>query len=454
MQWGKIFNRVLAFVLYSCFLTYFGLSIYELILQYNKGIGFDLVDLLMNAAVLIGELIGPIYATYFLIQLIDGMLKVNEVKYDVSKITNYPKVDILIPIHNVQPRLLQETLDGCKKINYPNFDVRVGDDHSENIYSESCREIVKEYGYKYYYGEERQFKSGVLNRLLEQSDAKYIFLIDADHIPESTIVEKFVAILEQYPKFSFVQAKFKFRNVSNLLHIWDCISYAQLFCAQAGKRMWKSVVFYGTSACFRREILYPLPEDKLSEDFDKTITITAAGHYGYWLDEVATSGLLPESFDHKMAQMFRWTAGQMGAIRDNFKYFIKSKMRIRQRIDFAMSSTMIMFLTAFYGVAFLYIAIYFMEIPTPRAGGINEFAFLVIPLLIGLVYFGTFLMAGLYSRKAQVYDFKFWHVGYFMLFGALIAPFLIISTIKGLLGYNKIHGPWPRAPGGPPWHRW
>ncbi|NHK31316.1 MAG: glycosyltransferase [Asgard group archaeon] len=437
MKWGKIINHSFGILFYLIFLVYFGSSIAALIIKFDE---IKTIGLILNLIVLFAELIGPIYATYFMIQLIDGLLKVGEIRYDISKIKNPPKVDILIPIHNVQPKLLEITLNGCGKLTYPNFNVIVGDDNSKSEYAKACEAVVKKKNYLYHYEDKRSFKAGIINRLLERTDGKYIVLLDSDQIPKKDIIEKFVAILEQYPEYAFVQAKFNFANVSNLLQVWDSMAYCQVFCAQGGKRHTKTVLFNGTSSCIRREILYPLPEKRLSEDFDKSISIAAQGFYGYFLDEIAGEGILCESFEHKMSQQFRWSTGQIGAVKDHIKDFFKSKMKPRQSLDYFIVSTFIFLLTAFYFIALLYVAIYFMDIKVPRAFGIDQLAFIIMPLVIGIVYTGTFFSVAIYCSKTDVFKFKIWHVPFFILFGGLIAPFLIIPSVMGLFGKNKIKG--------------
>jgi len=435
MKWGKIINHTLGILFYLIFLIYFGSSIAALIIRFNeiRAVGFAL-----NLIALFFELLGPLYATYFMVQLIDGLLEVGRIDYDIRKLSKPPKVDVVIPIHNVTQHMLEETLEGCSKLTYPNYEVWVGDDNSNPKYAKACEKIVSNYNAYYYYGEVRSFKAGIVNRVLEKSNADYIFLLDVDHIPTKDILEHFVAILEQYPEYAFVQAQYKYRNITNLLNVWDIMSSCQIFCAQGGKIVTKTVLFYGTSACFRKERLYPLPEDKLSEDFDHTIELASQGHYGYWLNKIASNGLIVESFEHKMSQQFRWSIGQIGAMKDHIKDFFRSKMKPRQGLDYFMVSTFVFLLTAFYFIAFFYVAIYFLDLPVPRAFGIDHLAFIIMPLVIGIVYTGTFFSVAIYCSKTDVFKFKIWHVPFFMLFGGLIAPFLIIPSVMGLFGKNKI----------------
>ncbi|MHA1199485.1 MAG: glycosyltransferase [Candidatus Heimdallarchaeaceae archaeon] len=428
-------NHIFGFILYCLFLLYFGSSIAAFVVNASElGAG----GIILNLFVLVIELLGPLYATYFLIQNIDGVLDIGSVAYDIKKTKDHPAVDVIVPVHNVNPKILDLTLEGCSKFTYPNFKVWIADDNSLPEFEESAQKLAQKYGFTYLRGKGRSYKAGVVNQALAKAEASFVVVFDSDQIPVPDILDKYIAILEQHPEFAFVQAKYEFRSVSNFLHIWETMSTHQLFVSEGGKRRIKSVVFFGTSACFRKEHLYPLPENKLSEDYDHYITIAAKGHYGYWLNEVAAKGLSTESFDHKMSQMFRWTKGQFGAVMDHKKELIVSKLRLRQRVDIFMSSTVVVVLTAFYFMGALFIVHYFTDIPMYRALGIDQLALIIMPVIIALVYFGVFGAVGAYSKKSNDFKFRWWHVLYFMLYGALMAPFLLIPLGNGLLGRNKI----------------
>ena len=428
-------NHIFGFIIYCIFLLYFGFSIANFVVKADE---LRAGGIILNFLVLIFELLGPLYATYFLIQNIDGVLDIGTIKYDIKKIKNNPLIDVIIPVHNVNPKILDLTLEGCSKFSYPNFNVWIADDNSLPEFEKSSQKLAQKYNFTYMRGKGRSYKAGVVNQALAQSKAKYVAIFDSDQIPVPEILDKFIAILQQHPEYVFVQAKYEFRSVTNFLHIWETMSTHQLFVSEGGKRRIDSVVFFGTSACFLKEHLYPLPENKLSEDYDHYITIAAQGYHGYWLNEVAARGLSTESFDHKMSQMFRWTKGQFGAVMDHKKELFHSELKLRQRIDIFMSSTVVVVLTSFYFMGALYIAYYFADIPLVRTLGIDQFAPIIMAVIVMVVYFGVFGAVGAYSKKSKDFKFRWWHVLFFMLYGALMAPFLLIPLANGFLGRNKI----------------
>ncbi len=428
--------HVIGTLLYIIFFVYFALSIGSFVYYYTE---LKWWGILLNFLVLIIEIIGPVYATYFFLQSLDGYLDVNKIPYSLKLADGFPLVDVIIPIHNVDPTILKESLQGCKDLTYPNSIIWIADDYSSPKYSTISQKMANNLGFRYYKATKHSFKAGVINQVLEKTTGKYTAIFDSDQIPESDILNKFVAILEQYPEYAFVQGKYEFRDVSNFLQIWEAMSAHQLFVSEGGKMKTKSVVFFGTSACFRKIFLYPLPENTLAEDYDHFISLASKGHYGGWLNETAARGISTDSFEHKMSQMFRWTKGQIGAVVDRKRDppLRKSKLRFLQKIDIFMNSTVILVLTTFYFMGIMYIIMYFAKIPVYRALGIDKYALIIVPILIFLVYLGLFTVVAMFSKRSRDFKYKWWHVFFFMLYGAFMAPFLLIPLFQGLFGKSR-----------------
>ncbi|NHJ46382.1 MAG: glycosyltransferase family 2 protein [Asgard group archaeon] len=427
--------QIICILTYLVFLAYFGTSIASLVVHYSD---LKWYGVLINVLVLICEMIGPTYAIYFLAQLLDGINKTKEISYDLNLQTKNPKVAVMIPVRNAHPQILKETLEGFKQQSYPTFEIWVGDDNSDKKYSSIYQELCNEYEVKYYYGQQRSFKSGILNKLFLQTDAELIAFFDVDQIPAEKILDKFVAVLDQNPEYVFVQAKMEFRKSNTLIHAWEMISYYQLACAQSGKMNTKTVIWHGCNACFKREFAYPIPEGKLSEDYDHTINLLKAGHIGCWLGEIGSYTLPTDTFDHKMSQLFRWTTGQVGAVMDHTRDFFRSKTRIRQSGDLFISSTLTLVLSSLYFVGILYAIMYGLKIEVFRALGLDDFAMIIVPILIGVVFVSMFTATSVYSIKNSENKIGFINIVFFLLTSSIVAPFLLVPTFRGLFRKNKL----------------
>lgn len=441
--WSKL-NHAIGIIIYLVFIAYFGTSIASLIINFEKLLWWGF---LLNFLVLIVEMIGPSYVVYFMVQLIDGILQVYTIEYNLNELKDYPKLAVLIPVRNAHPVILKETLEGFKKQTYPNFELWVGDDYSDEKFSTKYQEIVNDLKFNYYYGKQRSYKAGILNQITPKIEAKYVAIFDVDQIPKPKILDKFVAILEQNPQYSFVQAKFDFREVKNLMHTWEMINYYQLACAQSGKMGIDNVLWHGCNACFRKESVYPLPEGKLSEDFDHTIELLSKGEKGCWLEEIGVMTLATETFDHKMSQMFRWTTGQVGAFKDHWKKYFNSQLKFKQSLDLFISSTLTLVLSSMYLVGILYAILYLLKVPIFRALVLEDIAMIIVPLLIGVVYIVMIAATSIYSIRHSTYKINIFQIMFFLLFSSVTAPILLIPTVRGLLGKNKL------IPGITKWNR-
>jgi len=428
-------NHCIGWVLFLLFLTYFSWSLALLIQNYSTlgAKGFTL-----NFFALIFEVFGPFYAIYFMVQLLDGLFDVGKVEHQLEELTMFPLVDVVMPIHNVNPIILEETLKGFQSVTYPNFNLWVADDSTNKTLAEKCQALTVKYNYQYFYQENQNFKAGMLNLILPTLKGKYVALFDVDHLPTQEIITKFVTILEHYSEFAFVQARYSFRNVQNPVQVWQAMSQYQFFLAEAGKRRLGTVLFCGTTACFRREFSYPLPEGKLLEDFEHTITLTGKGLKGYWLNEFGAHSLLPESFDHMMSQMFRWTKGQTAVAIYNARKLLGRGKSLRKAFDFLITSTLVFVVATMYITGFFYALLYLCKVPVIRPANLDQLAAITLTLLIWLIYGIIFTITTYYTKKICTFKLTFWHVIFYMIIGGLTTPFLLLPTFLGLLGQNKL----------------
>lgn len=422
-------------------IAYFLSSFYSMILHATW---FDMGGFILNILALLVEMIGPIYSIYFLVQLVDGMLGVGEVSYDLSQVTGEKKVAVIVPIHNVVPDVLKLTLQGLSEQDYPNFEVWIADDSTNVNLRDKAKELTLEYGFTYYFENNKKLKAGMINLVLPKIDAPYIAFFDVDHVPTNLILKKFVAILEQHDEYAFVQAKYGFRNNSNLLHVYSAMFVSQLFCSQNARRTdaLGTVLFQGSSACFRQEFIHKLPEGHLIEDFAHTINLISKGKQGYYLDEIASMSLLPETIEHQISQTFRWTTGHTSVFSYHVKEGTTSKMRVRQALDLFFSATLILGLTSFYFLSIIYAFMYGFKMKVFRAAGLDHLAIILLPVIIFTVYLLGFTATTIYFKKSDFFPLKLWHAPFFLIFAGLISPFMVIAATRGIIlggyeGWNK-----------------
>ncbi len=423
-------NHLIGILFYATFAVYFILSLISII---RESVLLGAGGIILNILSLILEILGPIYMIYFLVQLIDGFLKIGEVDYDINAINEQKKVSVIIPIHNVPILVLEETLVGLTEQTYKNFDVWVGDDTPNEKLRKEYENLCNKYNFTYFYAENKKLKAGMLNLVIPKTKGDYVTFFDVDHVPTEDILAKFVAILNQYPEFEFVQAKYGFRNATNVLHVWSAMTTSQIFCSQNARRSFGAVLFQGASACFRRSGVQQIPENVVIEDYSHSISLMTQKKQGYFLDEFAAQTLLPSTLDHQMSQLYRWIKGQTSSFVAHIKDILMGRLSFKQSADLFFTSTIIFGVTSFYELGFVYGFMYLFKTPYFRALGLDSLSQIIMPILIMIIYGGTFAIMIIYFIKSKFLQLKAYNVPFYVIFGGLASPYLKLAALDGLL---------------------
>jgi len=118
-------------------------------------------------------------------------------------IMDYPKVTICVPVRN-GAETIQRTLDSLLSQDYPNYEIIV----SDNCSDDNTAEIVKSYasrGVRYYFNPKlEQWGESNWNYILTLAEGPFIALYHADDIYTSTMVRRQVEFLIKYPETSAV----------------------------------------------------------------------------------------------------------------------------------------------------------------------------------------------------------------------------------------------------------
>lgn len=434
LTWSRI-NHIVGYIFYVFIVAYFVWSLINIIGDFDNELNVG--GQILNILALILEAAAFFIALYFAIQLIDGVLRVGEVPYDLNALSGKTKISVIVPIHNVQPQVLKETLEGFTKQTYSNYEVWVADDSTDIELKEASKKIAARNDAIYYFEENDQFKAHMLNLVIPKTNGELLAFFDVDHIPEPDILSKFVAIMEQYPEYAFIQSKFGFRNVTNFLHVWEAMSLTQQFCSENARRTIGTVLYSGSTACFRREYAYPIPEGKMTEDFDHSVNLIMEGKRGYFLDEIGSMSLVPETMAHQISQLFRWFTGQSGIMYDYsgklIKHTFQRKLKFRQSLDIVFSSLLVVAATSFYFLGIFYAIIYMLKIPLVRAYMLGQWWLVIILSLTFVIYFATISATTMYTMKSATFPLKIWYVPFFLLFGSFTAPFFMIPAFKRLI---------------------
>lgn len=365
---------------------------------------------------------------------------------DTPKLETYPHLDVFVPVRRVEPRILESTIEGIAENNYPRdkLHIFIADDTPEKELADKYKEIADRFGAKYIYDPSNiKYKAGMLNIAIKDGKSEFISFFDFDQRPLPGVLRHFVEVLADNPDASFVQAKKIFHNLYNMARIWSALLYLQFFeVFERSKNKLKTVMFAGSTACFRREDLDTvggLPENTFTEDNELTLKLLLIGKYGIFSDREGSLGTVPNGFRKQIAQLWRWSHGGSHTLKLYMGRLITSKKLNRaQKTDIisTLAITPLFVFVYLYTASFLPLLLSNVDSPRMIFFGISSISIAPISISLTYVFFASFAIWFGKESKYSEYDFK--HLPGFLLL-AISSNFLIISS--GVLGTLGIWGP-------------
>jgi len=233
-------------------------------------------------------------------------------------------VDIFITVAGEPVEIVAKTTKAAKAIDYRNKSIYIlndgfvaGKDNWQEI-----EQLAEELGVVCITRQNPGgAKAGNINNALRQTEAPYIVIFDADHVPKRTFLRKTIGYFTN-EKMGFVQTPQFYNNQrtnSVTQTAWD--QQALFFGPiMRGKNRTDSVFMCGTNMVLRREALIEaggMCEFNIAEDFLTSLFIHERGWKSVYVPEVLAEGLAPEDFLSYYKQQFRWARGSLEVI---FKY--------------------------------------------------------------------------------------------------------------------------------------
>jgi cellulose synthase/poly-beta-1,6-N-acetylglucosamine synthase-like glycosyltransferase len=163
-------------------------------------------------------------------------------------------------------------------------------------------------------------KAGNLNFGLRFTDAEFLMILDADHVPRPEFLERTLGYHDDR-SVAVVQTPQTYHNDSFLFRQtrhgrW---SEQDMFykCIQPAKNRSNAAFFVGTSALLRRRAIDDVDGFSVAtatEDIHTAVRLHARGWRSVYVPEVLASGLEIESLRELYHQRRRWAAGSMGLL--------------------------------------------------------------------------------------------------------------------------------------------
>ena len=261
-----------------------------------------------------------------------------------------PRVSLHIAAYNEPPDMLIETIKSCEAIDYPDFEVVVVDNNTED---ETVWRPVHDYCQDrpnvrfVHVSPWPGYKSGALNLILERYTdpaAEVVGVIDADYLVEPSYLRETVGYFAD-PAVAFVQTPQDYRDFEGSPYFTACYDAYRYFFATAmpSRNERNSIIFAGTMGLLRRralELVGGWDEWCITEDAETSLRLLMAGFQGMFVGRSFGRGVMPLTFASLKSQRFRWCFGGMQILRRHWRSLMPwdrspgNRLTVGQRLDY------------------------------------------------------------------------------------------------------------------------
>ncbi|SFG75210.1 glycosyltransferase [Oribacterium sp. WCC10] len=273
-----------------------------------------------------------------------NMRSANQYRLPVVPEDRFPHVDVFIATYSEEPELLYKTINGCKRMEYPDkskVHIYLCDDNRRPAMEELARKTGINYLKR---PDNRGAKAGNLNNALKHSSSPYVVTFDADMIPQ----RRFLMCIMPYfvdaeiwnekrkdsekIKMGFVQSPQNFYNPDlfqfNLFSEGRIPNEQDYFYKdiQVARTRTNSVIYGGSNTVISREALEKVGgffTDAITEDFATGILIQKAGYVTLGISDPLASGMSPTDLPNLIQQRIRWGRGVISTGRKMHLYTSK-----------------------------------------------------------------------------------------------------------------------------------
>jgi len=347
-----------------------------------------------------------------------SILKRQPIELSEYEITEYPKVNVLIPTYNEPYDMIEKTLLASLAFDYPahKFDVSICDDGGTD---QKCNDknpqkakeaqerrayltaFCKKVGAKYLTRAKNEHaKAGNLNSAMTFVEGDLILILDTDHIPAKQFLQRTVGWFNKDEKMFLVQTPHAFYNADpierNLQMFGSSISENDMFYRYIllGHDFWETAFFCGSAAVIRRKYIDELggiAGETITEDAETAIKLHDRGYKSAYINEPMVRGLQAENFAALVLQRIRWTQGmvQIFLIKNPF---LSKKLSWAQQLSYLSASFFWFFAVSrviFYLAPLMYL---FFGLKIYSANDTEMLAY-VIPHILMAVMMSYFLYA-------------------------------------------------------------
>ncbi len=259
-------------------------------------------------------------------------------------------VTVQLPIFN-ELYVAERLLRAVSELDYPPelLEVQVLDDSTDDTQELIEREvaILKARGLDVrllHRTDRTGFKAGALENGMHDGQGEFIFILDADFLPQADILQRTIHFFTD-PGVGMIQTRWGHlnRTYSLLTRVQAMFLDGHLLLEQTARsRSGRFFNFNGTAGIWRRSCIEASggwQHDTLTEDLDLSYRAQLAGWRFVFLSNVVTPAELPVDMNGFKSQQHRWTKGSIQTCKKILPLILASKLPWKIKLEAFMHLT-------------------------------------------------------------------------------------------------------------------
>jgi cellulose synthase/poly-beta-1,6-N-acetylglucosamine synthase-like glycosyltransferase len=262
--------------------------------------------------------------------------------------TKRPYVAVQLPIYNeryVVRRLVEACARMVEQYGIDHAEISILDDSNDDTV-QLVDEIVSEYKQKNFHIQaqrrlnRRGYKAGALQIALENTQAEFIVIFDADYVPPSDFLQRTIPYLLLDARLAIVQSRWThlnryFNRLTSAIAIGIDVHF---FIEQTGRYAIHCFQnFNGSGGVLRKSTLIEAggwQADTLAEDLDASYRMQMNGYQVLFLKDLHSPGEVPPTVPSFKKQQARWANGSLRTARKLLPSILPSrKYKVYQRLE-------------------------------------------------------------------------------------------------------------------------
>ena len=257
-----------------------------------------------------------------------------------------PKVCVQLPVYN-EPKVIERLLECVAKLEYPRdcLEIQVLDDSSDETsdlidsfvqrleFSDLTISVIRR-------SSRRGYKAGAMALGLEQTDAEFLAIFDADFTPTPDFLLQVMPCFKGRSDIAFVQTRWGYLNRERSVFTRaQAVLLDGHFVVEHAARYLTGAFFNfnGTAGVWRRDAIVDAggwQGDTITEDLDLSYRAQLKGWRGHYLRDYICESELPESIDAFKSQQYRWTKGSIQTARKLIPEILRSSdISLHQKVQ-------------------------------------------------------------------------------------------------------------------------